>query len=139
MKTPFLLFNLENKKSYFIYTTTPWSSKPLCTHICLYFIQKTCLIKDGRLSKCSKDKIKIIKSINLYKLYLKILFKWHDTHVISFYLLMTKHREILMQPAHYLYMGMCIKGLFWPPLDPKTESGFSPISSYWFIRRIAQV
>ena len=25
--------------------------------------------------------------------------------------------------------GMCIKGLFWPPLEPKTESCFSPISS----------
>ena len=35
--------------------------------------------------------------------------------------------------------GTCIKGLFWPPLEPKTESCFSPISSYWFIRRIAQV
>ena len=35
--------------------------------------------------------------------------------------------------------GMCIKGLFWPPLEQKTENGFSPISSYWFIRRIAQV
>ena len=28
----------------------------------------------------------------------------------------------------------CIKGLFWPPLEPKTESCFSHISSYWFIR-----
>ena len=35
--------------------------------------------------------------------------------------------------------GSSIKGLFWPPLEPKTESCFSPISSYWFIRRIAQV
>ena len=35
--------------------------------------------------------------------------------------------------------GMCIKGLFWPPLEPKTESYFSPISSYWFVRRITQV
>ena len=35
--------------------------------------------------------------------------------------------------------GMCIKGLFWPPLEPKTESCFSQISSYWSIRRIAQV
>ena len=26
--------------------------------------------------------------------------------------------------------GTCIKGLFWPPLEPKTESCFS---SYWFI------
>ena len=25
---------------------------------------------------------------------------------------------------------MCIKGLFWPPLEPKIESCFSPISSY---------
>ena len=35
--------------------------------------------------------------------------------------------------------GTCIKGLFWPPLEPKTESFFSLISYYWFIRRIAQV
>ena len=30
-------------------------------------------------------------------------------------------------------------GHFGPPLEPKTESCFSPISSDWFIRRIAQV
>ena len=35
--------------------------------------------------------------------------------------------------------GMCIKGLFWPPLEPKTESCFSPISSYWFVRGTAQM
>ena len=35
--------------------------------------------------------------------------------------------------------GTCIKGLFWPPLEPKTESCFSLISSYWFIRRIAHL
>ena len=35
--------------------------------------------------------------------------------------------------------GRCIKGRLWPPLEPKTESCFSPISSYWFIRRMAQV
>ena len=35
--------------------------------------------------------------------------------------------------------GTCIKELFWPPLGPKTENCFSPISSYWFIRGIAQV
>ena len=39
----------------------------------------------------------------------------------------------------FIQRGMCIKGLFWPPLEPKTESCFSPISSYWFVRRIAQV
>ena len=33
----------------------------------------------------------------------------------------------------------CIKGLIWPPLEPKNESYFSPISSDWFIRRITQV
>ena len=32
---------------------------------------------------------------------------------------------------------MCIKGVFWPPLEPKTESCFSPISSNWFFRRMA--
>ena len=35
--------------------------------------------------------------------------------------------------------GACIKGVFWPPLEPKPESCFSPISSYWFVRRKAQV
>ena len=36
---------------------------------------------------------------------------------------------------------MCIKGLFWPPLDlePKTENCFSPISFNWLIRRITEV
>ena len=32
-----------------------------------------------------------------------------------------------------------LRGYFWPPLEPKTESCISPISSYWFVRRIAQV
>ena len=31
------------------------------------------------------------------------------------------------------------KGQIWPPLEPKTESCFSPISSNLFIRRMAQV
>ena len=35
--------------------------------------------------------------------------------------------------------AMCIKWQIWPPLEPKTESCFSPISSIWFIRRLAQV
>ena len=35
--------------------------------------------------------------------------------------------------------GTCIKGQIWPPLEPKTESCFSPISPYWFIRRMVQV
>ena len=35
--------------------------------------------------------------------------------------------------------GTCIKGLFWPRVEPKTEICFSLISSYWFVRRIAQV
>ena len=34
---------------------------------------------------------------------------------------------------------MYIKGLIWPPLEPKAESCFSPISFDWFIRRITQV
>ena len=33
----------------------------------------------------------------------------------------------------------CIKGLIWPPLEPKSESCFSSISSDWFMRRITQV
>ena len=35
--------------------------------------------------------------------------------------------------------GTCIKGQFWPPLEPKTESCFSPISLKWFIRGMVQV
>ena len=35
--------------------------------------------------------------------------------------------------------GTCIKVLFLPPLEQKTESCFSPISYYWLVRRIAQV
>ena len=35
--------------------------------------------------------------------------------------------------------GTCIKGLIWPPPEPKTENCFSSISSYWFIRRMVQV
>ena len=35
--------------------------------------------------------------------------------------------------------GTCIKGLFWPPLESKTENCFSPLSFDWFIRRITEV
>ena len=35
--------------------------------------------------------------------------------------------------------GTCIKGLFWPTLEQKTENCFSPISFDWFIRRITEV
>ena len=35
--------------------------------------------------------------------------------------------------------GMCIEGLFWPPLESKTENCFSQISFDWFIRRITEV
>ena len=41
-----------------------------------------------------------------------------------------------ISPNH-VQRDTCIKGLFLPPLEPKTECCFSPISSYWFIRRIA--
>ena len=35
--------------------------------------------------------------------------------------------------------GTCIKGLIWPPLEPKTENFFSQISFDWFIRRMTEV
>ena len=38
-----------------------------------------------------------------------------------------------------LQRGTCIKGLFWPPLEPKVENCFSPISFDWFIRKILEV
>ena len=34
---------------------------------------------------------------------------------------------------------MCIKGLIWPPLEPKTEKCFSQISFDWFIRRMTEM
>ena len=53
------------------------------------------------------------------------------------------HRWILSfelyQALGLLYKArraICIKGLIWPPLEPKTASCFSPISSDWFIERI---
>ena len=33
----------------------------------------------------------------------------------------------------------CIKGQIWPPLEQKTESCFSSISSNWFVRRMFEV
>ena len=32
--------------------------------------------------------------------------------------------------------GTCIKGLIGPPLEPKSESCFSPFSFNWFISRV---
>ena len=44
-----------------------------------------------------------------------------------------------MSPNTNAQRGTYIKGLIWPRLEPKTESRFLPISSYWFIRGITQV
>ena len=38
-----------------------------------------------------------------------------------------------------LKRATCIKGQIWPPLEPKTRSCVSSISSNWFIRRTPQV
>ena len=35
--------------------------------------------------------------------------------------------------------GSAFKGLFWSPLEPKTENCFLPISFDWFIRRMTEV
>ena len=55
----------------------------------------------------------------------------------------TRPKALIFGLKYYLVdlyqRGMCFKGLFWHHLEPKTESCFSPISSYWFVRRIAQV
>ena len=57
-------------------------------------------------------------------------------------------REINLEFSYFLRLspksriverGTCIKGLIWPPLEPKTESCFSPMPSYWLIRRVAHV
>ena len=41
----------------------------------------------------------------------------------------------------YIQKGvyMCIKGLFWPPLESKIEKCFSQISFDWFIRIMTKV
>ena len=65
------------------------------------------------------------------------MYQFYDLDLIS---------RIIVSGAYLVYnfrekyqRGTCIKGLFWPPLEPKTESCFSPISSYCFVRRIAKV
>ena len=35
--------------------------------------------------------------------------------------------------------GVRIKGLFWSPLEPTTETCFSPLSFDWFHRKISEV
>ena len=62
--------------------------------------------------------------------------RYHDVSISNHVLLVLGYKTFL-NPQHE--RGACIKGLFWPPLEQKTESCFSPISSYWFIRGIAQV
>ena len=52
------------------------------------------------------------------------------------------HGSSLFQCLHIacsIERGTCIKGLFWPPIEPKTENCFSTISFDWFIRRITDV
>ena len=62
-------------------------------------------------------------------------------YISSNYVLMQKVDNSYNSNKIYFWIqrGTYIKGLFWPPLEQKIESCFSPISSYWFIRRIAQV
>ena len=50
-----------------------------------------------------------------------------------------KKNDMLNLSCKETESGTCIKGLFWPPLEPKTENCFSPISFNWFIRRITEV
>ena len=55
------------------------------------------------------------------------------------------NRRFLQQYTRYLdtctrmNRAMCIKGQIWPPLDPKTDSCVSSISSNLFIKIITQV
>ena len=66
--------------------------------------------------------------------------------------MLTRHLEmlvfiinnILTNPSTFAeraQRGTCtyVKGLFWPPLEPKTENCDSPIYFDWFIRRITEV
>ena len=65
-----------------------------------------------------------------------ILWYFHDVFIYTYG---NHFASIWVERQFRQQRGTCIKGLFWPPLEPKTESCFSPISSYWCIRRIAQV
>ena len=69
---------------------------------------------------------------------------WGDTGGQKFnflYMVMwhIKSKGVISRQGYTEQRGTCIKGLIWPPLEPKTESYFSSISSYWFIRRMIQV
>ena len=83
----------------------------------------------------------------LYKFYLVVLFlilsiNWYfNMYLTLFVLVYASNTHAHLTTAVSLKRGTCIKGLFWPPLEPKTENFncFSPISSYWVIRRIAKV
>ena len=62
-----------------------------------------------------------------------------QTSCLSVFLFILFTFSIIHSNVMHMERGTCIKGLFWPPLELKAESCFSPISSYWFIRIIAQV
>ena len=57
-------------------------------------------------------------------------------HVTTFLLESGARRESIQT---WVQKGTCIKELFWPPLEPKTENYFSTISFDWFIRNTTEV
>ena len=58
--------------------------------------------------------------------------------IVAFKLVAHLKIKILDIPSN-LERGTCIKGLIWPPLEPKTENCFSQISFDWLIRRMTAV
>ena len=72
-----------------------------------------------------------------YVLYCQAMKAQAYTHThLSLFCLHTQSMDVVDYSGQ---RGTCIKGLFWPPIEPKTENCFSPISFNWFIRRITEV
>ena len=60
-------------------------------------------------------------------------------HGIMLFIAHALNIYLTKKEMYKLERGTCIKGLFWPPIEPKSENCFSPISLDWFIRRITEV
>ena len=59
--------------------------------------------------------------------------------LVAIHLCECKKKQYSLYGVHLYNVVTCIKGLFCPPLEPKTENCFSPISFDWIIRIITEV
>ena len=61
------------------------------------------------------------------------------SQIITLDFAVCKRQKLFRSYNKNLERSTVIKGLKLPPLEPKSESCFSPISSDWFIRRVTQM